>query len=453
MKKLTLIILAGFLALLLAGPALADQPEGSSTLSEVLSSLPSETAPEAGDALVINDGSTTKKITLAALLGALPADVLPSADSTYDLGSPAKKWALLYVDQALVGDGSAAAPSLPFANDLDTGRYRPAADTIGWAVGGNKTLDLNSWRLSLYVPAATSAHFKMFIDSNEKWSMWTDDTDDSWNLRAGGSTGVLKALADGVVGLGVAPKSSWSSNYRVLQLGDRGALASYIGSSETLIMENAYTDGSYKRIANGYASLLRLGDGDYFVKVADTGAADSAITWKTAFRSSWNSGSVRTFLGSADDVRGYLQMEADSGDNGPIIAMLVAPNHDTSIPAYYLQISEDDLLLGPSTNPDAWKYDGTNGVWVNEINLWTSTIKSADGTVQIASTDASGVYLGNTQAYLSLRAATRIDVGAVPKFTTGTDTGAPTTALPAGTKYIQVQLSDGTIAKLAAYQN
>lgn len=48
-------------------------------------------------------------------------------------------------------DGTAAAPGLAFALDLDTGVYRPSADSIGWSCGGSRRLQLDANSLQAFV--------------------------------------------------------------------------------------------------------------------------------------------------------------------------------------------------------------------------------------------------------------------------------------------------------------
>ncbi len=46
--------------------------------------------------------------------------------------------------QGMFGDGSAATPGVRFANDLDTGMWRPSTNTIAWATGGLERLRVSA---------------------------------------------------------------------------------------------------------------------------------------------------------------------------------------------------------------------------------------------------------------------------------------------------------------------
>ena len=47
-------------------------------------------------------------------------------------------------DPLLLADGSAAAPSLAFTADTDTGMYRPGTNQIGFTAGGTQVLQLST---------------------------------------------------------------------------------------------------------------------------------------------------------------------------------------------------------------------------------------------------------------------------------------------------------------------
>lgn len=69
--------------------------------------------------------------------------LLNTTTNTYDIGSSSNRWKDLFISGSidtigilLVSDGSVTNPSYSFGLDTNTGLYRPAADTIGFAVGG-----------------------------------------------------------------------------------------------------------------------------------------------------------------------------------------------------------------------------------------------------------------------------------------------------------------------------
>jgi len=126
-------------------------------------------------------------------------------------------------------DGSAATPAIR-GTDTNTGIFFPAADTIAFAEGG-----------------AEIARF-----------------DSAGNM-----------------GLGVTP-SAWASGTfpSVLQL-KYGALAG-TGDGNFRIFTNTVYDGSYKYIANGYASRMDLSSGGMAVFTAASGTAGNAFSFTQA---------------------------------------------------------------------------------------------------------------------------------------------------------------------------
>jgi hypothetical protein len=67
------------------------------------------------------------------------SNLIPAADNTYDVGSTSLGWKRL-----LVNDGTAAAPSLSFSDDPDTGFFRDTANEIAFAANGVKYFELEA---------------------------------------------------------------------------------------------------------------------------------------------------------------------------------------------------------------------------------------------------------------------------------------------------------------------
>ena len=91
----------------------------------------------------------------------------------------------------------------------------------------------------------------------------------------------LRIDGSGNVGIGVTPEA-WSGYYPVLQIGDRGSIAHWANDSIS-IGDNWYYASGNKRIEAGYAPRIQLASatGKIYFDIADTDAADSAITWST----------------------------------------------------------------------------------------------------------------------------------------------------------------------------
>lgn len=67
-----------------------------------VSELTAATSAGGSDLLYLVQTNTSKKITVAALLSSVASNVIPSVDSTYNLGSPSKQWKSLYVSNSTI---------------------------------------------------------------------------------------------------------------------------------------------------------------------------------------------------------------------------------------------------------------------------------------------------------------------------------------------------------------
>jgi hypothetical protein len=70
----------------------------------------------------------------------------------------------------------------------------------------------------------------------------------------------------------------------------------------------------------------------------------------------------RLEAGVADTTNGYLLLYGHATGSGGYIDLRVPDNANATITQYYIQVSNDDLLIGPNTDTDMIKYDGGTGV-------------------------------------------------------------------------------------------
>jgi len=96
-----------------------------------------------GDDHAVNPGNM---ILYAGVSGNIlvAGDLLPASDSTYDVGSQASHWSVIYSDYARLDYASAAAPTYAFDGDGDTGFYRSADNEVGFSAGGTQYLTFSS---------------------------------------------------------------------------------------------------------------------------------------------------------------------------------------------------------------------------------------------------------------------------------------------------------------------
>ena len=101
----------------------------------------------------------------------------------------------------------------------------------------------------------------------------------------GGTTSseAMRIDSAGQVGIGVAPRDDWNSNYTALQIGAQGSLANY-SDGRTSVGDNWYDNsaGEYRYIAADFASRHTQHNGAHLFDVAVSGSADGTITWLRA---------------------------------------------------------------------------------------------------------------------------------------------------------------------------
>jgi hypothetical protein len=68
----------------------------------------------------------------------------PQLTNTYDLGNSSTVWRTLYLNNSLLGNGSAGSPSYSFQNDTDSGIYSSGANELSFATNGTQRFIINS---------------------------------------------------------------------------------------------------------------------------------------------------------------------------------------------------------------------------------------------------------------------------------------------------------------------
>ena len=119
--------------------------------------------------------------------------------------------------------------------------------------------------------------------SAEDLTLNADGSGNDVIIQSDGSTKAI-VTAEGNVGIGVTPESGWHSSLSTLQFGGLGSLhapSSTGAGNDINLVQNGYTDGSWKHQINDESSLYRQANGTHEFKVAASGAADAAITFTT----------------------------------------------------------------------------------------------------------------------------------------------------------------------------
>ena len=141
---------------------------------------------------------------------------------------------------------------------LHSGNFSSYADSVGAAatVQGNLNTHINNNGTSVH--GLGSASLK---------------SDTYFALLAGSPSQPFSAST---LSIGNAMRTWTAFDTAKLQVGSFSMAT--LATSEAYLFSNTYHNGSYKRVASGYASRIDLADGINF-QVAGTGAADSAITY------------------------------------------------------------------------------------------------------------------------------------------------------------------------------
>jgi hypothetical protein len=76
-------------------------------------------------------------------------------------------------------------------------------------------------------------------------------------------------------------------------------------------------------------------------------------------------GSGKLEVGTADTVYGHIKLHghAAATTQGGLLELYTAADYDTTIDYYAVDVDEDDLLIGPDTDPNALEYRGENNRW------------------------------------------------------------------------------------------
>ena len=113
-----------------------------------------------------------------------------------------------------------------------------------------------------------------------------------------GTNGTVRATLDssGNLGLGVTP-SAWNT-FKVMQIGNFGAVAA-VDSTSMNMLANTYYDGSFKRITTGAAGRYRIDDSHtWYIAASDTAGAAITFTQAMTLDASGNLGVGTTSPGS-----------------------------------------------------------------------------------------------------------------------------------------------------------
>jgi hypothetical protein len=269
---------------------------------------------------------------------------------------------------AAAGAGSAAAPSISFTGDTNTGLFSPGADTLAFAEGGVEAMRIDSsGRVGIgVVPAGYGENSRLTLDS----------------------TGLTNAIYSNFNGTG---------NDTHIFLTNGGSALCYLGTDNTSLTfgvgntERARIDSSGRLLvgtssANANGGILQLTSGITFPATAV--AASNANTLDDYEEGTWTPALVGTTAVSySNQVGKYVKI----GKMVHVQAMLQTASQTFSNTASSLQISGLPFLPNDNTG-----YLGTHGsVSAQELNFdAASNTQSANGDYITTSIVSSNIGFG-----------------------------------------------------------
>jgi len=235
------------------------------------------------------------------------------------------------------------------------------------------------------------AAIDLFLSGVTRWRIGIDNSDgDSLKIRPGfnlstSATGIT-ILKTGSVGIGTAApgamldvrggaifnEDSADVDFRVEA--DTNAYALFVdGTGSGLVGIGTAGPDRKLDVLDSTNPQIRLSQADG-TAYAELRADSNGILALTSHNTSYNAVNI----GQSDTVKGVLSLYGHGAANvaGGVIDLYTAADHDTTINYYELNVSSDDLLLGPNTDLDSLEYDGGLNIWsftASDVGVRTAT--------------------------------------------------------------------------------
>ena len=239
-----------------------------------ISELTALTSPDGAEELVVNDGGTTKKITITNATSAS----LPKAGGTMT-GVIAG-----FESTGIDDNATSTAITIDASENVGIGTSSPTSPLH--ITGSGHTA------LTITGGASSDAQIRFGDSANTTIGMINyDNSANALKFVVNGST-AARIDSSGNVGIGVEPEAS-GSNYNVLQIGQGGSLMAPTATEDMYVGSNVYRNSSNTNsyIVTEKASIYEQYNGEHYFNVAPSGSADAAISFAQGMKIS-NAGIV-----------------------------------------------------------------------------------------------------------------------------------------------------------------
>jgi hypothetical protein len=157
------------------------------------------------------------------------------------------------IDQFLVGDGSAAVPTVGFLSDVDNGLFRIGANNWGLSAGGSTVINLTATQIGVTGGSDASPGVAGFADLNTGF-VW--DTGDVMGISIGGTRKVTLSATG--FGIGITPANPLhvsGANAIRIETSSNWVAA----SGGTTATNPGITGGPTSAVASGWLKAINLG--------------------------------------------------------------------------------------------------------------------------------------------------------------------------------------------------
>ena len=252
-----------------------------------------------------------------------------------------------YASYRLYNDQNSSVRALEV--DYAGSTYASALVTNGFVGEGAAITTTGAYPISF----ATNNTYRMGINSSGSVGIGTITIGSTLQVNGNAAIGYSAStaaptnglLVSGNVGINVTPQA-YGSAYRVIQIGQRGALYCHNSAGSTYLSENIWDDGaSSKYIVTGPAAGYQMSNGIHYWYQGISGTGGTTVTLTTAMQlnASNNLGIGTTTIGSKLQVNGNAAIGYSASTaaptNGLSVAGTVNIGTNTSVTTAALQVS------------------------------------------------------------------------------------------------------------------